>query len=309
MYDSHWRQFLKDRGGLILTSSMALAFMAVTIMTGVSLQWETNYDAARNSANYAEDARNDVAAKCGALTGQARNDCSDEINDAARENQREEGDLAAQQTMALWTAVMGGMAVVGVSLSGIGVYLIWQTWGETQNAAKAGQEANRIALSTQRPWINFDIRVWRFTFAEGVASIKLMVEAKNDGNSPAQRVSIVPYFEPGETSQALIFNRVPLMFGTEQHHGWHERMMFHGEEWRYECEVQGTGLSEGEGSLSLVVSMRYQRPGSYRQFHYTTKIYDLVDARTDSRIFNLSDASVYHRLTAKPRDTWPATCS
>jgi hypothetical protein len=52
--------------------------------------------------------------------------------------------------MALWTAIMGAMAVVGVSLSDVGIYLIWQTWGATRHAAKAGLDANAIARSAAR---------------------------------------------------------------------------------------------------------------------------------------------------------------
>lgn len=146
-------------------------------------QWEIDYDAASNAASYAADAKNDIAAKCGGLTAQARDDCEDEINDPARANQRDEYDLAAQQTMALWTAIMGGMAVVGVALSGVGVYLIWRTWGATQEAAENSRKTLRSFIAKERAIIK--ITRASFNFDRGLRSYAngFLLELCNIGES------------------------------------------------------------------------------------------------------------------------------
>ncbi len=150
MSDSDWRQFIKDRGGLIVAGLFALVAIIIIIQLARVWEWEIDYDASRNAANYATDAKNDISAKCLGLTAQARDDCEDKINDAARSNQRDEYDLAAQQTMALWTAIMGGMSVLGVGLSGLGIYLIWQTWIDTRKSAESSQDTLKAFMTKER---------------------------------------------------------------------------------------------------------------------------------------------------------------
>ncbi|WP_430416726.1 hypothetical protein [Parasphingorhabdus sp.] len=135
-----------------MISSIICAVVLTIVLLGFGLFQHANYhnDASRNAAHYSENAKDNIAIKCLDLTGQARSDCANEIEDAARANERDEYDLYSQKAMALWTAIMGGMAVVGVSLSGVGVYLIWQTFGQSQTAAKAAQDTHHSYIANER---------------------------------------------------------------------------------------------------------------------------------------------------------------
>lgn len=291
--------------GLILALSSAGGLIA----WGRLQSAEYERQAYAETRHYAENTNQQISETCLGLVTQEQLDCINEARNEQRNNERNEYDLVAQRQSALWAYVMALAAVIGMGLSVVGVFLVWITFRETRRAADAGYEANKIALATQRPWINFSINTWHFSFKDGTARIHLLVEAKNEGSAPAERVSIVPYFEPGKKSVAYIFNRVPLMFGTEQHEGWHERLMFHGEEWRYECVVEGTNISPDDTALTLVVSIRYLRPGAYGRFHYTTKVFDIVNARTLEGPLDLSQPTERPYVTAVPRETWPAACS
>ncbi len=191
MSGSNWRKFCKDRCGLI-ASLFAAGFLTVsTVQLARTWQWEIEYDANRNAADYAADAENDISVKCAGLSGQPLDDCADEINDAARNNQRNEYDLAAQQTMALWTAIMGGMSVLGVCLSGVGVYLVWTTFKETQSASKSSADAAKAAADTLDSYIARERAILKFGGAHfefldsSPTPSGFVVELRNLGPAPA----------------------------------------------------------------------------------------------------------------------------
>lgn len=189
MSDSNWRQFIKDRGGLIASFAVASLFVVIVVQLARVGQWEIDYDAASNAASYAADAKNDIAAECRGLTAQARDDCEDKINDPARANQRDEYDLAAQQTMALWTAIMGGMAVVGVALSGVGVYLIWRTWGATNEAASNSRKTLDRYIYRERAILRCGHATYQ-CLDDTPLSEGFQVAIINHGPSPAELESV-----------------------------------------------------------------------------------------------------------------------
>lgn len=112
----------------------AIIFAVATLAIGGVQHWLHYNDAARNAAAYSRDAQNQIATECTVVA--TYDNCAREIEQARRANQRNEYDLYAQKAMALWTAIMGGMATVGIALSGVGVYLIWKTWEATREAAE-----------------------------------------------------------------------------------------------------------------------------------------------------------------------------
>lgn len=183
MSDSDWRKFVKDRGGLILSATIATAFAIAVLSLARGWQWETDYEASHAAKNYAADADNQVMAKCGLSPAEPRNDCANKIYDAARKNQRDEYDLAAQRTMAIWTAIMGWMAVLGVGLSGLGIYLIWRTWDATQEAAKSSRKTLSAFLSKERAFLTVESasKSVKFETLERGVSAHIL----NVGNSPA----------------------------------------------------------------------------------------------------------------------------
>lgn len=188
MYDGDWRKFLKDRGGLISAFFAAGMFVIALAWPAVLAQREIDNNASRNAGYYAENAQNNVAAKCSGLSGQARADCANPIENPAREAQRGEYDLAAQQTMAIWTAVMGGVAVLGVALSGIGVYLVWTTFRETRRTAKIASDNLDAYRRAERGYCEIEI-------SHGMASptsdiVFYYVQIKNSGRSAVKVLTI-----------------------------------------------------------------------------------------------------------------------
>lgn len=143
MPDSDRRNWIKGHGGLAASVFAAILFVVLVVWPSWLQQRELYNEATRNAEHYARNAKNQIAIKCTSLTGQARTDCTNKENETARDRQRDEYDLYSQQVMALWTGVMGGMAVVGVSVSLIGVYLIWQTWTEAKRTTAVARDVGK----------------------------------------------------------------------------------------------------------------------------------------------------------------------
>lgn len=128
--------------------------------------------------------------------------CANEIKRKARADLRSEYDLSSQRTMSYWTAVMGGMAVIGIGLSAVGVFLIWRTWEATREASAAGIAANLLAARAQRPWITISLkRLEAFQTdtsiaitgeGEHLAGFRTIIEVEleNLGVSPAANVQL-----------------------------------------------------------------------------------------------------------------------
>jgi hypothetical protein len=193
---------------------------SILILAGIQNAIEYN-QATRHTEYYSKQAKDQIALDCGALVGRAFSDCARQINNAAREQQRDEYDLYSQKTMALWTAVMGGMAVVGVFLSVLGVYLIWTTFRETKRTADEAREANRITREGQRPWIDFshhEVRGIKNSVIEGRRdgeSIGVILHYRSSGVRPAAgltlwseckvcRVGITPKFEQPRPEELIL---------------------------------------------------------------------------------------------------------
>lgn len=154
--------------------------------------------ASRNAEYYSRDAKNVISVLCQKIVTK---DCADrtrEISDAAHQQQREEYDLYSQQAMALWTAIMGGMAVLGVFLTAIGVWFIKRTLDatldaveDTGNATDAMIRQTNLMEQNQRPWLMIDD--FKFDGPKTVETawwIDFSFSVRNIGNSPAKNVLI-----------------------------------------------------------------------------------------------------------------------
>ena len=180
----------RTKTGLIAGLFVAILFVIIFAWPACLTQREIQNDASRSATHYSESAKKNVAAKCFNLAGQARADCAQPIEDAAREAQRGEYDLAAQQTMAVWTAVMGGVAVFGVALSAVGVGLVWTTFEATRKANKIAMDTFELA---SRPWliprIEGDyLRLNKVNFEAQVGTVRYIyaqVWIENYGDMPA----------------------------------------------------------------------------------------------------------------------------
>lgn len=129
---------------LYIVSVVAVGFLA---LIGIQQFVDRSY-ASRNAADYAANTKSQIAAECVIPDDYVK--CVREIRQASDSSQRDEYDLYSQQTMALWTMVMGIMAVVGVALSALGVYLIWRTWIATLVAAENSSRTLQAYIARER---------------------------------------------------------------------------------------------------------------------------------------------------------------
>ena len=126
---------------------------------------------------YAEDR---IDRECLALEGVALRDCIHQEIESAKEHARANQDLEAQQTMALFTKIMGATAVVGVFLGLGSVVLIYLTLAETQ---KLATETTRLGEAQVRAYLAIT-SAFVDNFAVGKKP-KLHIAIKNSGQSPA----------------------------------------------------------------------------------------------------------------------------
>lgn len=130
---------------------------AIAIIVSAAAIWalslkSTGYEreAVDRSYNYARNTPSQISRDCRGSVGVDPLKCIDQTIDTARENQRKEQNLAAQQVTAWWTAVMGGAAVFGVILSAFGVFLVYRTF----RATREGNEISRQAMMAEnRAWV------------------------------------------------------------------------------------------------------------------------------------------------------------
>ena len=166
--------------------ALALAFAAA--VAGASVGWglwqqaEYERQAQHESAEHASYARDYIGNRCLALARLDKIDCATKARDEHRSYQRDEQDLVAQKTSALWTMIMGWAATFGMVLSAVGVYLVWTTFAETRRA-------NQITLSEQRAWINIEVDEAKFTRQKaGDLCIVCKIMIVNIGRSPAHNL-------------------------------------------------------------------------------------------------------------------------
>lgn len=110
--------------------------------------------------------------------------CVSKAVEAARENQRSEQELVAQQSSARWTAVAGGAAGLGFIVSLVGIALVWTTFRETRRSNIIAREMGEAQI---RCYINITGAGIQFL---GPDRILIGTDIKNGGQSPARNVRI-----------------------------------------------------------------------------------------------------------------------
>lgn len=114
--------------------------------------------------------------------------CAAEIRSRSRVEVREIADLYSQETMALWTAIMGASATVGLALSGIGVFLIWQTWLQAGEASEYSRRTLQSYVGKERGILSQDIA--RVVTKGHIAHAGICVFFENIGASAATIVRV-----------------------------------------------------------------------------------------------------------------------
>ena len=206
----------------MVRSDWGIVFAVVGIATlfgsvgyGLNRQAFYEQEAQDRGANYAARAANQIEQSCLGIAPPQKTKClkvaAPEYRLKIRDNQREQDDLAAQQTSALWTKIMGVVAVFGTALSAIGVALVWTAFIETKRtnliamrenarntlrAVQSGYETSKALSIAKR---NAAIAMKQVKISEDTAQRQLraylafQVEEKEPPSLTAEGQIIIPY--------------------------------------------------------------------------------------------------------------------
>lgn len=141
---------------------LGLGFASVAGLAGYGFVQQDVYvqEAQHKAADYAEYAAHQKQQACIRIAArepekeQCFADAQAEYELKTRDNRRDYDDLVAQRKSALWTAIMGMAALIGMALSAIGVFLVKQTFDETRRtnriAMRENARATRRAVASAR---------------------------------------------------------------------------------------------------------------------------------------------------------------
>ena len=142
----------KLMGALLLT--LAVAGIGYAVNHGLQQQALYDQEARDAHAEYAKYSRAEIEQSCVALAAPKKAECirkaTPEYEKQENDNRREQADLVAQRTSALWTKIMGLAALIGMALSAVGVWLVKITFDETRNANTIARDAY---LADNRAWL------------------------------------------------------------------------------------------------------------------------------------------------------------
>lgn len=189
-------------GGIITVAILIAAMAWIWIYPAASyLDHAYQREADEQAEYYAK--RSDIAAtnRCSAIPTPGRAQCMAEERDAARSSQRNEYDLAAQRTMAVWTRAMGLAALVAMAVGVVGVGLVFVTFRETRRGANAAASSAeyaarsaKAAVDQHRAWLKVQaLSISKVTFSKAMnrdgqpeyISATISIDMENVGATPA----------------------------------------------------------------------------------------------------------------------------
>lgn len=134
-----------------------------------------------------------ILVECSDKSGDEYQACLRDVVESAAENKRNAQDLQAQKTMAYHTRIMGGMAVIGILVGSVSVYLLFRTLTATRQMSddtrKLTEDTRQIGLAQIRPWMNIiDSSIESIDQDEKAFYFFLRARFKNIGPTPATEV-------------------------------------------------------------------------------------------------------------------------
>lgn len=167
------------------------AVLAITLMSILfAFVWDLATDQAeqrvraeQSTQSHIEYAEDRIDEKCLSLEPVALRDCIHKEIESARDHDRADQDLEAQQQMAFFTKIMAVTAFAGLVLGGISIFVIYATLSEMGRT-------NQIMRNEQRPWLVLSqgsiphktmARMYRGDFFT-----KTYLDATNKGRLPAR---------------------------------------------------------------------------------------------------------------------------
>lgn len=200
MLRGNWgERFTPKLIGLVLAGLLAVSVGFGAILYGFSEQIENDWHSYQRKAEYTKDTYSPAYNSCLSLPANGQADCISKAAKEYRENERDQDDLAAQQTTAVWTFLMGCAAIVGVMLSILGVFLVYTTFSETRKANEIAREASIRQL---RPYLHitnasFNLQMSRQQVIDSIHNPQIIPDValftvffKNHGQSTALAVEM-----------------------------------------------------------------------------------------------------------------------
>lgn len=136
-------------GGIVLA---ACAFL-FGLFYQIHYAQQAKIDAAEYASNAAAEAYKPCRVSALPKLDKCLSDAKREYNLKRNDNSRDYADLVAQQRSALWAAVMGIAALIGMMLSAIGVWLVYTTFKETRRTAEIAQRNLEVFQHAERGFV------------------------------------------------------------------------------------------------------------------------------------------------------------
>ena len=177
--------------------------LSIAILIGGAIFWkastqeaDSQIEAQDRAADYANTASIEVTPAC-RLRKLTVTECADQAEYRARPDQRDEYDLAAQQTMAAWTRAMGIAGLIGMAVGIVGLGLIYRTYAATREAAENSAETLRSFIAKERGILVPIVAEKAIELPAMREGLSIIVE--NKGSAPATIESIrFSYFYGGD---------------------------------------------------------------------------------------------------------------
>jgi hypothetical protein len=134
---------------------------------------------------------------------------------ASAEPQAENSELARYT---FWLVVItGGLAIatVGLGAATLGLYLIGER--QIKVAQKSVEIADKTLVSTQRPWISFDVEITGDL--ERANGLPLKIQLKNTGPTPASIVDVRAYLYYEDQFPAKVIKKIADTIATQDGRG------------------------------------------------------------------------------------------
>lgn len=214
-----WLKQLMPRLIAGMPIALALGIIGFAVFGGLSEQSEYERRFYQSSQRYTADTYSPAYYSCLRLAGQSMTNCVAKANEEWRENERKEQDLVAQQTTAIWTFLMGVAAIVGVTLSALGVYLVWTTFNETRKANEISKSQARASITISDASLRIPKNGFQPTpkghpiFPEGSYMFVLGCQIENTGLTVAKDVKLFARLTISE--HVTRTNRSEPAYGTE----------------------------------------------------------------------------------------------
>ncbi|QLC25771.1 hypothetical protein HFP57_12590 [Parasphingopyxis algicola] len=129
----------------------------------INSQFDIQIEAEENANEYGDSTHIAVECEAADIVSASADQCIDTEREAAQQAERNERDLEAQKTMAVWTQVMGKAAIIGMGVGIVGLMLIFTTFWETRKAADSAAATYDAYVSIERAKLSFSSSETSFT--------------------------------------------------------------------------------------------------------------------------------------------------